>query len=280
MGSQFRHRPRFQPPSLKSVRRVFPRYGFKHQAPCSSARSCSPARFPRSLRPSTTRPAAGVRRHCVRHPPGGLAATCGGPRSVRVMLSRTSSLTDLIRQSGELPAISRHPPVIGPVLDIHWIIQASGLLLPSGKTGLPPALAAPHSSAAALAIGFKVRPLATPFIPQISFMRECLFGFIRSLSLRPSCLLAPRADQTSATFRPHRPPRAFTSGLSGHRVTPCACRISLRPRRDLHPLVLQLASAPPSGLSLLFSPGLPPSIRRGTRSVHLSVASVPALAIG
>ena len=43
--------------------------------------------------------------------------------------------------------------------------------------------------------------------------------FIRSLSLRPSCLLAPRADQTGATFRPHRPPRAFTSGLSGHRVS-------------------------------------------------------------
>ena len=161
-----------------------------------------------------------------------------GPRSVRVMLSRTSSLTDLIRQSGELPAISRHPPVIGPVLDIHWIIL-SVLLTFRAFTAVLSRIAACNTPGAPAAcssvlpqrhwpsgkgetLGNSIHP-ANQLHAGMSFRR-----FIRSLSLRPSCLLAPRADQTGATFRPHRPPRAFTSGLSGHRVTPCACRISLR----------------------------------------------------
>ena len=45
-----------------------------------------------------------------------------GPRFVRVVLSPTSSLGALTCQSAGLRATSRHPPVIGPVPDIHWII--------------------------------------------------------------------------------------------------------------------------------------------------------------
>ena len=50
------------------------------------------------------------------------------------------------------------------------------------------------------------RPLAAPFIPQISFMQEVHFRrLIRSLSLRLYSLLAPRADQTKAARWPLRP---------------------------------------------------------------------------
>ena len=144
-------------------------------------------------------------------PPQGYAATvCGtppaaspppvprGPRSVRVMLSRTSSLTDLIRQSGELPAISRHPPVIGPVLDIHWIILSvlltfrafTAVLSRIAACNTPEApLRAPQFFRSGTGHRVRVRPLATPFIPQISFMRECLFGasFVRSRYGPPAC---------------------------------------------------------------------------------------------
>ena len=54
---------------------------------------------------------------------------------------------------------------------------------------------------------------------------------IRSLSLRPSWLLAPRADRTAATHG-RVAPRALASGLSGRRGTPHACRISLRRKTE------------------------------------------------
>ena len=65
VGAQFRLGPRFQPPSLKFRTSGFPRYGFKLQAPRSSARSLpqgrrgqgrsrhTPERTLRLLRPST-----------------------------------------------------------------------------------------------------------------------------------------------------------------------------------------------------------------------------------
>ncbi len=72
-------------------------------------------------------------------------------------------------------------------------------------------------------------------------------------------------------YRPHPPVRR----TPGH----FPASAGYRPR-SLTFIGSSCLSSSPSGLSLLFSPGLPPSIRRGTRSVHLSVASVPALAIG
>ena len=58
------------------------------------------------------------------------------------------------------------------------------------------------------------RPLATPFIPQISFTREVPFRrLIRSLSLRPYSLLASRADRTGAAQRPPCPPRLLRPGF-------------------------------------------------------------------
>ena len=185
------------------------------------------------------------------------------------MLSRTSSLTDLIRQSGELRAPSRHPPVIGAVLDIHWIIlsvlltfraftAALSRIAAFNTPGAP--LRAPQFFRSGTGHRVKVRPLATPFAPQISFVRGKSFRrLIRSLSLRPSCLLAPRADQTGATFRPHRPPRAFTSGLSGHRVSGRAlARAPLGGGFPSLPFRLQSGfSVPPSATF----PAAPPKIR-------------------
>ena len=58
------------------------------------------------------------------------------------------------------------------------------------------------------------RPLAAPFIPQISFMQEVHFRrLIRSLSLRLYSLLAPRADQTKAARWPLRPPGLLLPGF-------------------------------------------------------------------
>ena len=58
------------------------------------------------------------------------------------------------------------------------------------------------------------RPLAAPFTLQISFMQEIPFRrLIRSLSLRPYCLLAPRADQAAAALGPPGFPRLLLPGF-------------------------------------------------------------------
>ena len=121
-----------------------------------------------------------------------------GPRSVRVVLSRTSPLADLIRQSGELRALSRHPPVIGPVLDIHRIILSALLtfrIFPAvlsriaafSTPGAP--LRAPQFFRTGTGHRAKARPLAAPITPPISSMRDSFFvaSFVRSRYGPPAC---------------------------------------------------------------------------------------------
>ena len=87
--------------------------------------------------------------------------------------------------------------------------------------------------------------LASPSSPLESASRGDPFRrFVRSLSLRPSWLLAPCADPTKMVRCPSRPPRAFTSGLPVPKELPdmtTAPHGNLR-RRDFHPQVQQLAS--------------------------------------
>ena len=87
--------------------------------------------------------------------------------------------------------------------------------------------------------------LASPTSPLESASRGDPFRrFVRSLSLRPSWLLAPCADPTKMVQCPPRPPRAFTSGLPVPKELPdmtTAPHGNLR-RRDFHPQVQQLAS--------------------------------------
>lgn len=87
--------------------------------------------------------------------------------------------------------------------------------------------------------------LASPTIPLESASCGSPFRrFVRSLSLRPSWLLAPCADPTKMVRCPPRPPRAFTSGLPVPKELPdmtTAPHGNLR-RRDFHPQVQQLAS--------------------------------------
>ena len=121
-----------------------------------------------------------------------------GPRFVRVVLSRSSSLADLIRQSGELPATSRHPPVIGAVLDIHRVILSALLTFRTFTAGLSriAAFNTPGTrcvlfsvpSAPALAIG-QGRKIAVGIAHSPLESAPCganFRRFIRSLSLRPS----------------------------------------------------------------------------------------------
>ena len=87
--------------------------------------------------------------------------------------------------------------------------------------------------------------LASPTLPLESASCGSPFRrFVRSLSLRPSWLLAPCADPTKMVRCPPRPPRAFTSGLPVPKELPdiaTAPHGNLR-RRDFHPQVQQLAS--------------------------------------
>ena len=111
---------------------------------------------------------------------------------------------------------------------------------------------------------------------------------IRSLSLRPSWLLAPRADRTAATHG-RVAPRASTSGLSGRRVTPHACRMSLRRQtgdsaggtstrwnsnwsRCTSPLAFRTLSGARPGTAASGTPA--------TRPAHSPVPSLPAPAVG
>ena len=87
------------------------------------------------------------------------------------------------------------------------------------------------------------RPLAAPFIPQISFMQEVHFRrLIRSLSLRLYSLLAPRADQTKAARWPLRPPGLLLPGfqVAGSPLAPAEydydAKLRIAPT-DFHPLV-------------------------------------------
>ena len=143
VGSQSRGGSRFQPPLEDSVRRAYPRHGFKRQAPLTSRRGLpqgrrgkgsprhGPARLPRLLLSCTTMPDAGNCRRWVRPQPASPPLAPGGPPSVRVVMSRTSWIADFICQSGGLPAPSRHPPVIDAVPDIHGIFVPA---LPAFRT--------------------------------------------------------------------------------------------------------------------------------------------------
>ena len=116
---------------------------------------------------------------------------------MRVVLSRTSSLADLIRQSGGLRATSRHPPVIGPVPDIHRIILSVLLTFRTFPAALSriAAFNTPGDPLRASLSCFRTgsghrvgeRPLASPTLrfnqlPAVGNFRR----LIRSLSLRPS----------------------------------------------------------------------------------------------
>jgi hypothetical protein len=87
--------------------------------------------------------------------------------------------------------------------------------------------------------------LASPTSPLESASRGDPFRrFVRSLSLRPSWLLAPCADPTKMVPSPPQPPGAFTSGLPVPKELP---GMTTAPhgnlcRRDFHPQVQQLAS--------------------------------------
>ena len=146
------------------------------------------------------------------HPPidpsvGCTTVTCGGPRSGRVMLSRPSMLGDLIRQSGELPAISRlrrlsrsltfkgHPSVL--------LTSGLSLLycprLPPSIRRVTRCVLFSVPSASALAIGSYGHPWHHHH-PRKSAPTH--FGASSALSLRPSCLLAPGADRTQGALHP------------------------------------------------------------------------------
>ena len=103
------------------------------------------------------------------------------------------------------------------------------------------------------------RPLAAPFIPQISFMQEVHFRrLIRSLSLRLYSLLAPRADQTRAARWPLRPPGLLLPGfqVAGSPLAPAEydydAKLRIAPT-GLSPASTAASLAAPSHLS--FSPG-------------------------
>jgi len=87
--------------------------------------------------------------------------------------------------------------------------------------------------------------LASPTTPLNQLLAGVPFRrFVRSLSLRPSWLLALCADPTKMVPCPPRPSRAFTSGLPVPEELPditTAPHGNLR-RRDFHPQVQQLAS--------------------------------------
>jgi len=87
--------------------------------------------------------------------------------------------------------------------------------------------------------------LASPTTPLNQLLAGVPFRrFVRSLSLRPSWLLAPCADPTKMVPCPTRPSRTFTSGLPVPKELPdmtTAPHWNLR-RRDFRPQVQQLAS--------------------------------------
>ena len=136
-----------------------------------------------------------------------------GPRSGWVVLSHPSLLNRPHPPVKETPF---HFPfsVIGKVFDIHGLsclfLSPSGLSslnfpeLPSSVPPADPMRAFLSSSASALAIRSATTPWHPTSTPQISFVRDNVYGAShdRSLSLRPFGLLATLADLTSSLSRP------------------------------------------------------------------------------
>ena len=144
-----------------------------------------------------------------------------------------------------------HPPVwkapphfpASPVIDAVFGIQGSSCLppRPSGLSllyfpGLPPSASAgsPDTCASVLPhrhwpSGRSDRPLAAPRCPQISFMRVWLSA-TRSFAFATALLVARLAGLTrpEGLNVPSASRGLLHPGLSGHRVAPSPCRISLR----------------------------------------------------
>ena len=112
--------------------------------------------------------------------------------------------------------------------------------------------------------------LASPTTPLNQLRAGVPFRrFVRSLSLRPSWLLAPCADPTKMVPCLTRPSRAFTSGLPVPEELPdmtTAPHGNLR-RRDFHPQVQQLASLRRfrGTIKALRPPAVPPAALRCLR---------------
>ena len=239
---------RLQPPPLKFRTAGFPRYGFKLQAPRSSAESLpgwtnglsliptfatatnrwlSPSEL---LRPKRFPPrCAGPRRRTT--PPGPR-----GPRSGELVMVSPSSLIDLIRQSGFLLVHFPAELVIGTVFDI----QGSSCLetRPSelsllGFPGLPPSTSAGRSDAGTapffrIGTGHRIEGRKSWHL-RLLRLNQLRAGtqfrrLVRSLSLRPSWLLALGADPTEVVLSPLGRLGLLLPGFqsSGH---PGDCRI-------------------------------------------------------
>ena len=159
----------------------------------------------------------------------GLPATASppvprGPRSGWVVLSHSSSLGDLIRQSGGLRLTSRCPGYRDGLRHSqgHPVMTST----PSGLSSLryfrvlPPSIRREPRCVrlsffrTGTAIGQEGDPWQL-HLPRKSASRgKSLFRrFIRSLSLRPYSLLASRADRTRAARRPLCTPRLLRPGF-------------------------------------------------------------------
>ena len=259
----------FQPPSLKFRTAGFPQYGFKHQAPVSSARVFRSKRAAEvrsrhtppdlSVGPSL-RDGLGHRESPPRcAEPGRLTIPPGprGPRSGWVLISDPHRLSGLIRRSGDLPPL---PSRAGyrPALDIQGssclVSRPSELSLPDSP-GLPSSTSAgspmrAHPHFFRTGIGHRVKGGSSWHSNNPLESASCgsLFRrLVRSLSLRPSWLFAPWTDPTETVrclsgrlglLHPGFQPTGHPAKLPGIATAPHG---DLR-RRDSHPQVGQLAS--------------------------------------
>ena len=172
------------------------------------------------------------------------------------------------------------PPVIGTLFDIHWILlsvlltfraftAALSRIAAFNTPGAP--LRAPQFFRSGTGHRVQVRPLATPFAPPISSVRESLFGasFVRSRYGPPAC----SPPGLTSPVRPSGPTGLPGLLLPGFQVpgsphVPAGYHYGTKLR--IVPAGLSPAStsaslaAPPSGLSLLDCPGLPPSASAGS----------------
>ena len=214
VGSQFRHRPRFQPPPLKFRTSGFPtvrlqasgthQFGQEPSACLHEVIKADPAMPPR--RPTFT-PAFGCVGHRTGYPPqravpGFNAATCAQRSSLRV----GCVVPPLI-------AWRPHPPVwtapphfpASPVIDAVFGIQGPSCLppRPSGLSplyfpGLPPSAFAGSPGTCTPVLPYRHWPsdkgeksLGDSKYPlESASCGACFRRLVRSLSLRPSCLLA------------------------------------------------------------------------------------------
>ena len=242
VGSHFHRRPRFQPSSLKFRTSGFPQYGFKHQAPRSSVWSLPPRYSALKLNPQHSRRVARVYASLRYHPhrlsapplwtePAGDPSYHLGPEVLArdglccPLRHRLATSSASLETSVSFPSVAGyraglwHSRIILPSLHTFRTFTVTLSRIAAFSFRRESSTCKPQFFRTSTGHRVEERNPWQLQLPRKSAPRGTRFRrLVRSLSLRPFCLLAPKADRTGEALCLLGPLRLLHPGFqpSGH----------------------------------------------------------------